>query len=82
MASNLESTAVFKARLEEKNLEHLLPKFKEKLNVSTLGELAFCTSFVPGRGGRKQALRPSRLPHRSLTSTHEASELRWPSISL
>ena len=48
MSSNLESTAVFRARLEEKGIEMLLPRFKDKLNVTTLGELAFCTSFVPG----------------------------------
>ena len=48
MSSNLESTAVFRARLEEKGIEMLLPRFKDRLNVTTLAELAFCTSFVPG----------------------------------
>ena len=48
MASNLESTAVFRSRLEDKGIEHLQQRFKDKLNVCTLGDLAFCTSFVPG----------------------------------
>ena len=49
MSSGLDSEAVFRAKLEDKNVGYLIPRFEQK-NIKTLGDLAFSTSYMPGTG--------------------------------
>ena len=49
MSSGLDSVAVFRSRLEDKNCGFLIERFAKK-NIHTLGELAFSTSYMPGTG--------------------------------
>ena len=49
MSGSVDSKAVFKAKLAEKNVLFLAERFETK-GITTLGELAFSTSYMPGQG--------------------------------
>ena len=49
MTGSVDSKAVFKAKLAEKNVLFLAERFEQK-GITTLGELAFHTSYIPGQG--------------------------------